>query len=186
MSQSDSGNLLEQMKQIETLLQQAESIADPAAREITHNTIRALMDLHGDGLSRIVDQVSELGPAGQSAMEAMAQDDVVSSLLLVYNLHPHDLPTRVRTAIAKLPSHGKDVELLDIPPEGSIRLALHGHHCSSSIGTLKTTIEQSILAAAPDAAGIQIETDPAGGAAGFVSPERVVASAVRLTEGANV
>ena len=52
------------------------------------------------------------------AVDAVARDDLVASLLLVHGLHPHDVTTRVRTALDSvrpyLESHGGDVDLLDI------------------------------------------------------------------------
>ena len=86
----------------------------------------------------------------------------MSSLLLLYGLHPLDLEARVQQALEKvrplLRSHGGNVELLGIA-DGVVRLRMLGscHGCPSSAMTLKNAIEEAIYAAAPDATAIEVE-----------------------------
>ena len=79
------------MSELERLLQQVEKISDPNAREITSRIIQSLMDFHGAGLSSILDHLARAGDPGHRVMEEMANDDLVSNLLLLYGLHPLDL-----------------------------------------------------------------------------------------------
>jgi Fe-S cluster biogenesis protein NfuA/nitrite reductase/ring-hydroxylating ferredoxin subunit len=71
-----------------------------------------------------------------------------------------------------LASHGGSVVLLDVSPEGTVKLRLEGscHGCASSAMTLKYAIEQAIMEAAPDVAGIEVEgvVEPPPRPAGFV------------------
>jgi Fe-S cluster biogenesis protein NfuA len=128
-------------------------------------------------------------------LDALARDDdLVSSLLLLHNLHPLDLSTRVGLALDKvrpaLAAHGGSVQLLAVFPDGVVRLRLDGscHGCPSSAATLQSTIEQAILAKAPDVTAIHVEgvMPPAGQGAGFVPIERLTRRAGRtdLTQGA--
>jgi Fe-S cluster biogenesis protein NfuA len=99
--------------------------------------------------------------AGNETTTRLAADPLVANLLMLHNLHPVDLPTRVEQALVKvrplLHSHGGDVELLGIE-EGQVRLRLQGscHGCPSSAMTLKHAIEEAILEFAPDIAGLDV------------------------------
>lgn len=95
-------------------------------------------------------------------MEEFTRDDLVSNLLLLHGLHPHDLEVRVAEALARvrphLATHGGDVALLGL--EGSVvRLRMQGscHGCPSSSATLRQTIEAAIYEAAPDVTAIEVE-----------------------------
>lgn len=175
------------MRQLDGLLQEVESIEDLAAREKTTRIIQGLMDFHGAALACMFDQLSEAGDAGAAIVSQLANDELTGSLLLLYGLHPQDLPTRVRGALEKvrpyLASHGGNVELLSVSEEGVVRLVMQGscHGCPSSAITLKTSIEQAIYERAPDVTAIEVEQEPAAAAeaapAGFVPVERVTASA---------
>src|SRR6185295_19669255 len=95
-------------------------------------------------------------------VDQLAQDELVASVLLLYDLHPVDLETRVRRALEKnrpyLKSHGGNVELVAID-DGVVRLRMEGscHGCPSSAVTLKLAIEQAIHEAAPDVNAILVE-----------------------------
>ena len=184
---------------IDALLQQSESLSDPAAKKLVEETIRALMDLHGEAISRIMERLSEHEHGGEM-IDALADDSVISSLLLVYNLHPQPLQTRVVGALDSvrpyLASHGGSVELLGISDEGVVNLQMQGscHGCPSSAVTLKTSIEKAIYEKAPDVIAIHVEgleTEPPiihshnNGSSykgnGFVPIEQLTAGRVHLS-----
>jgi Fe-S cluster biogenesis protein NfuA len=131
------------------------------------------MDLHGEALSRMMERISEHEQAhqlGDELIDSLAKDSVISSLLLVYNLHPLALEARVRAALDSvrpyLASHGGSVELLGVSEEGEVNLQMQGscHGCPSSAVTLKDSIEKSIYDKAPDVIAIHVqglETVPA-------------------------
>src|ERR671928_650486 len=79
--------------------------------------VQALVELYGEALSRFL--------AGADP----ASDELLSHLLLVHDLHPVDIETRVRQALEDvrpyLGSHGGDVELLAVDG-GVARLRLGG------------------------------------------------------------
>jgi Fe-S cluster biogenesis protein NfuA len=147
---------------IDALLQQSESITDPASKKLLEETIRALMDLHGEALSRIMDRLAEHDQSG-TIIDTLAGDPVISSLLLVYNLHPQSLEMRVGAALDSvrpyLASHGGSVELLGISDDGIVDLQMQGscHGCPSSAVTLKSSIEKAIYEKAPDVVGIHVQ-----------------------------
>jgi Fe-S cluster biogenesis protein NfuA/nitrite reductase/ring-hydroxylating ferredoxin subunit len=145
---------------VETLLDKVESLSDPNARATAEETVRAVVELYGEGLARIMELVAELG--GENTLNALAADDLVSHLLLLHDLHPDDAETRVARALEGvrpyLRSHGGNVEFLGID-EGVARLRLQGscNGCPSSTMTLKLAIEEAITKVAPDLNGIEAE-----------------------------
>ncbi len=148
---------------IEELIQGIDALPDETARNQSRELVQALLELHGAGLNRAL-EISYDSPAGGDALIAkMAEDELVSSLLLLHGLHPLDLETRVRRAIEqvkpRLGLHGGSVELLGVSPEGRVQLKLEGncHECPSSRLTLRYSIEEALYAAAPDLTGLDVE-----------------------------
>jgi Fe-S cluster biogenesis protein NfuA len=117
--------------------------------------VQALVELYGEGLARIVAH----DPA---CVAGVADDEVVSYLLLLHGLHPIAVEERVLGALAEvrpyLEQHGGDVELLNIDG-GVVRLRLQGtcNGCASSTATLKLAIEDAIQRAAPDIDAVEAE-----------------------------
>ncbi|WP_159838150.1 NifU family protein [Nocardia sp. CY41] len=148
---------------IDTLLE-ASSAGGALARERAEQLVRELVELYGAGLTRVV------GLLDPEAVERLAGDDLVASLLLVHGLHPHDVDTRVRTALDSvrpyLGSHGGDVHLVEIV-DGVVRLELAGSckSCPSSSVTLELAVEDAVRAAAPEIESIEVvaaQTESAG------------------------
>ena len=166
---SEENTFKQLSRRIEGLVARIETEADPKARADALNLAQSLMELHGAGLDRLMGIVAGAGASGQSLMNEFADDALVSSLLLLYGLHPHDLQTRVMMALEKtrpfLQSHGGDVELLGVV-DGVVSLRLAGscRSCPSSTMTLKLAIEQAIYDVAPDLTEIVTEGQAAPGA----------------------
>lgn len=162
MSRLDEKAFKRRIQDIEELLRTLETIADPTVQAGAVELVQTLMEVHGAGLERIIELVKQAGEPGQTIIDRLAHDPVVSSLLLVHGLHPDDLQTRVQRALERvrpyLHSHGGDVQLLGIT-DGRVRLRLQGscHGCASSATTLKLAIEDAIYEAAPDVMELQVE-----------------------------
>jgi Fe-S cluster biogenesis protein NfuA len=150
------------IEHIETLIHNLERVPDPAARDQARELVQTLLDFHETALARLLGRVADMGEPGYALITSLADDDIVSSLLLLYGLHPLDLKTRVEQALERvrplLRSHHGDVELVGIT-NGVVRLRMQGscHGCPSSALTLKNAIEGAIYAAAPDVAAIEVE-----------------------------
>lgn len=148
---------------IEELIQGIDALPDETARAQSRELVQALLELHGAGLNRALEISYDSPTGGDALIGKMAEDELVSSLLLLHGLHPLDLETRVRRAIEdvkpRLGLHGGSVELLGVSPEGRVRLKLEGncHECPSSRLTLRFSIEEALYAAAPDLAGLDVE-----------------------------
>ena len=106
---------------IDTLLD-ASSAGGAVARERAEELVRLVADLYGAGLERVLELMHERGHLDDETLDALADDDLVASLLLVHGLHPYDVTTRVERALEGvrpyLGSHGGDVELLEVTDDG--------------------------------------------------------------------
>lgn len=136
---------------IPELLERADALLGAIEHDETAlEAVQAVTDLYGEALARIL--------AGADPVE----DELVSQLLLVHDLHPLDIEARCRKALEEvrpyLGSHGGDVELLGVE-DGVARLRLAGtcNGCPSSTITLKNAIEETLLKAAPDLERIEAE-----------------------------
>jgi Fe-S cluster biogenesis protein NfuA len=163
MSVAVPGNeIQDRLKHLDDLLRKAERSADPAGKAQLQEIVQEILSLHGAGLGRMLGHMAEAGSSGQAILDACAEDEVVGGLLLLHGLHPLDLETRVHQALESvrpyLQSHGGNVQLLEVSEE-RVLLRLEGscHHCPSSTATMRHTVEQAILARAPDVAAIEVE-----------------------------
>jgi Fe-S cluster biogenesis protein NfuA len=143
-----------QTERVEKLAARLESAGDPEIRATALDLVQSVVELHGAALQRLVDSLIRT-PAGEHALSDALQDDLVSNMLLLHNLHPDDIETRVLRGIEKarpyLKSHGGDIELASVR-DGIVHLRLHGTcgSCPSSSITLKNAIEDALFEVAPD------------------------------------
>lgn len=148
---------------IETLLE-ASAAGGAVARSRAEELVGCVSGLYGAGLGRVLEILDESGRLDASLLDALADDDLVASLLLVHDLHPYDVDTRVRRALDTvrpyLGSHGGDVELLGVDDEGVVRLRLLGScdGCPSSSVTLELAVKEAVEAAAPEMTRIEVAT----------------------------
>jgi Fe-S cluster biogenesis protein NfuA len=149
---------------IEQLIDELHATAEPRAADRAEELLRLITELYGAGLARVVDLAREQAPG---LMDAFAGDDLVASLLMAHDLHPHDLEQRVAGALAGvrplLGGHGGDVELVAVDAAAaSVRLRMLGNcdGCPSSAVTLKSAVERAILDAAPEVLTIEVDEPP--------------------------
>jgi Fe-S cluster biogenesis protein NfuA/nitrite reductase/ring-hydroxylating ferredoxin subunit len=150
---------------VEGLLEELETLGDPATRDVGLETVQAVLELYGAGLERIV------GRLGAPQVTALATDELVEHLLLLHGLHPVGVEERVRDALEGvrpyLGSHGGDVELVGVS-DGVARVRMQGscEGCPASSMTLKLAIEDAVLKAAPDVERVEAEEAAAPATAG--------------------
>jgi Fe-S cluster biogenesis protein NfuA/nitrite reductase/ring-hydroxylating ferredoxin subunit len=150
------------LARVQELTEALDAMPEGQEKAIAEDLVGAIVELYGDGLRRVVSALDEAGAAGQEIHAQLVEDGVVASLLLIHDLYPIDIETRVREALATvrpyMESHGGDVELLGID-DGVARLRLEGHckGCPASAATLELAIKEAIEEAAPDLAGLEVE-----------------------------
>ena len=136
------------LQRVEALLQDVEQGTDERGREAAREVVQTLMELHGAALSAM------LAAVDRPTLDAFTRDGLIGSVLLLHGLHPVDLATRVREAVDRagpvLRAEGADVELLGVA-DGLVRVRLVGD------ARARAALEEALAAAAPDAAGVEIE-----------------------------
>jgi Fe-S cluster biogenesis protein NfuA len=169
----------EDIQRIGGLVQEIEAIADPAVRAATKNLVQLLMDLHGAALEKTLDIVAEAGEPVMNIIDRLGRDSLVSSILILYGLHPEELETRVVKAIDRirptLRKQGCEVELLGVQ-DGAIRLRVEtgSHTCGSTAKTVQATLEGAMYDAAPDLLSLVIEGLEEKPASGFVGLDKLM------------
>ena len=144
---------------IEEILSTLRASGDGAAAE---ELVRLLVGLYGDGLSRIMSTLGEGGPARVQLLERLIEDPLVESLLLLHDLHPLDVDTRIQRALDRvrpyLGSHAGGVEYLGVN-DGVAQLRLEGscHGCPSSTVTVRLAITGAVRDAAPEVTDVAVE-----------------------------
>jgi hypothetical protein len=163
--------LKHQMQRIADLVGHLDAVADASVRMQAKALIESVMELHGEALERILVALRGAGDAGERIVEALAADTVVSSVLLLYGLHPLDFETRVQRSIEQtrptLRSYGADADLLSTRG-GAVRIRIRGVNSALAARAVRSTLEEALYAGAPDATSVAL-----AGLEEFASPDFV-------------
>ena len=162
------------VQRIGELVGALENISDDESRASAKTLVQLLLDLHSVGLERVMEIVADSGDAGQSIIDHLGRDPLVSSLLVLYGLHPLDVESRIIQAVEKIQPRvrkgGGELELVGF--DGGVvrvRVQITGHACGSTAKTLKSMVEEALYEAAPDMNTFVIEgLDEESGSGGFV------------------
>lgn len=129
---------------------------DPAA--VADELVRLLVGLYGDGLTRIVALLAGQGQTGAAIMTSLIEDPLVESLLLLHDLHPLDVDTRVRRALDQVRPYVGGIEYAGVN-DGVVRVRLEGSRrgCPSGATSVQRTIEDAVMAAAPEVSEVAVE-----------------------------
>jgi Fe-S cluster biogenesis protein NfuA len=171
---ADDKSFQAKIQRLGELVRDLDKIADPESRAGTKMLVQLLLNLHSVGLERVMEIVASTGDAGRRTIDDLGRDPLVSSLLVLYGLHPLDTESRVLQAVEKLQPRvrkgGGEVELLGC--EGGVvrlRIEVNGHSCGSTGKALKSMAEDALYEAAPDMNALLIEgLEEESGATGFV------------------
>jgi len=179
----DEKDFQKRVQKIGGLVHDLEAIADPASRAAAMELVQLLMDLHGTGLERILEIVFQSGDAGSRIIDDLGQDQLVSSLLILYGLHPDELQTRVERKLeqiaSKLHKMGAEARLLSVNGgDVRVRVRVEGHACGSTSRTVQAAVEESIYEAAPDLMSLVVEglEEPADSA--FIAVEKLLGASL--------
>ena len=168
-------------EQIERVFERGEPDA-PVAREQARDLVRAVTELYGAGLARVLELADAQGVLDGPLLACIAEDPLVSALLLVHGLHPLDPGERVRRALARiegqLAEHGAVAELIDDGPAdsavggvdsgvggvggadgtgGALRIrVVGGGGCASTSASLLELVRATAEDAAPDAPAVEV------------------------------
>jgi len=125
--------------------------------------ISQILVFYGNGLERIMNiLMNEGSTASTKILNDLLGDSFINGLLIIHDLHPFDLQTRLNLALEKvrpyIQSHGGSVELLSLT-DGTARIKLSGSckSCASSSVTLELAIKQTIEEMCPDLLQLNVE-----------------------------
>ena len=178
---SNEKDFQQRVQRIGALVQEIESIADPAARASTTQLVRLIMEFHGTGLDRVLEILANAGEPGMAFIEKLGRDPIVSSLLVLYGLHPDSLETRVGKAVErlapKLQRDGARMQLLGVE-DGAVRIRVTAgdHTCGSTTKGLQALVEDTIYEFAPDISSLSVEGLEGKPPTGFVSLNQLIPS----------
>jgi Fe-S cluster biogenesis protein NfuA len=187
----DENDFQVKVQRIGELIGELDNIADPEARAGAKALVQLLLDLHSAGLERVMEIIAKNEDSGQRTIDDLGRDPLVSSLLVLYGLHPLDLESRVTEAVEKLQPQvrkgGGELQLLAIE-HGVVRLQVQvtRQGCGSTGSKIRTMVEDALYEAAPDMTQLLIAgcEEPAG-SGGFVPLGKLggVMVAPAITEG---
>jgi Fe-S cluster biogenesis protein NfuA len=170
---ADDRDFRAKIQRISELVAELDTITQPEIRASAKALVQLILDLNAAGLEQAMEILAKDGEIGQKMIDNLGQDALVSSLLVLYGLHPLDLESRVEQALDKVRASvqkgGGELELLSFTG-GTVRLRLRvtGHSCGSTGNTLKRMVEDALFEAAPDMTGLLIEGLDEAGSVGFV------------------
>jgi Fe-S cluster biogenesis protein NfuA len=168
----DNAEFQQHAEQIERLVQSVNSIPDEKSRSVALELMQSLMDLHGAGLTRIVELLANANESGRLALSNLSDDPLVCGLLVLYGIHPVPFEERVTAAVEKaepqLRKQGGSVELRGIT-DGVVRLSIRssGNGCHYSPDALQKIVEQAIREVAPEVIEV-LNEDTVSSQSGFV------------------
>jgi Fe-S cluster biogenesis protein NfuA len=151
-------------QRVEDLLDRLSTTGDQEVCAAAEELVRVLMDFYGAGLARIVGRLGT--PAdrgtGDGPLAALLDDELVSSLLALHDLHPEDIGTRITRA---LDSVRDPVEVVGFDEEtGILRLRSSaeagdggGCGCPSTGAATQRSVEDALACFVPEVEQVVME-----------------------------
>jgi hypothetical protein len=185
---AEANQFQRRLQQIGDGLTKLESVADPAARAAAKELIQLLMEMHGAALNRVLEILFQSGENGARMIDELARDPEVSSLLVLYGLHPEDLETRVLRKLDEVRSRlfkmGAEARLVSVSgSEVRVQVTLEGHACGSTSQNVRAVVEEAIYEAAPELTSLIVEGLDDPKPSGFVAMESLIGNTMPRTAG---
>jgi Fe-S cluster biogenesis protein NfuA len=149
-------------ERVDALVGELNGLPYPRVREQVLDLLQNVDALHRAALGRLVGLLAGSGHAG--LVEQLATDEVVRSLLCLYDLYPEEPCRQVETALADvrsiLAARGGELEVLGVE-DGVVRLRLSGsacHDCAAAQAALENALTQTLREGFPGFRSIQLAT----------------------------
>jgi Fe-S cluster biogenesis protein NfuA/nitrite reductase/ring-hydroxylating ferredoxin subunit len=160
---NEIAELNHQGERIQQIIEQIETLPDGKARDLVQECIREMLSFYGSGIERMLKIISGgNSTAAKDIYNDLIEDSFINGLLLIHDLHPLDLRTRLYKALDQvkpyMDSHGGSIELVSLE-DGIAKLRLAGscNGCASSSSTLELGVKQAIEENCPDLLGFEVE-----------------------------
>ena len=180
---TNSGGFQEQVRRLGELVSQFDQMPDNPEKTAGRELMQLLMDVHGQGLERIMEMIYESREAGSALIDQLSKDEIAGGLLLLYSLHPDALETRVNAALERIRPRLRKlscaIDLVSID-EGAVRIRLtkSGHSCGSSAKELRGLVENGMYELAPDITALEILGLEEPPSSGFVALDSLLSNAL--------
>ena len=144
-------NFAASMARLEELLARAEQVCPPESLSVVRELVRSLLDVHRVGLAELLRVVEAGDPASGDVLRAAAAHDAVAGLLLMHDLHPEALATRVERALRDANDAGAGAAVAELARlDGTdVHVRLSGRPAATEL--LARVVERVLCERAPDA-----------------------------------
>jgi Fe-S cluster biogenesis protein NfuA len=149
-------------ERIEQLIDDLRALAPPPVWQRTQEMVQRLVRLYGAGLHRILQHLRELDRLDGVLADRLAGDELVSSLLLLVDLHPFPVGERVRRALDEarpaLESYLGPYELVGVEGE-VVHLQLRAASAVAAASALSAErlVASALQDAAPEIRRVEIQ-----------------------------
>src|ERR1700722_18022138 len=113
---ADDKDLHARIQRMGALVGELDSIAPPDLRASAKALFQLILDLNAAGFERVLETVARNGESGRKQIDEFGRDGLISSLLVLYGLHPLDMETRVERMLERIRPQvrkgGGELELL--------------------------------------------------------------------------
>jgi hypothetical protein len=145
-------------RRVEEIIDHLASGGDSEAARAAEELVRALMDFYGTGLARMVALLDAPMSKGEP-LAALLDDELVTSLLVLHDLHPEDTTTRISRALGSV--RGYPVELVSFDDAtGTLHLRSaesSGCGCASTAAAGRQAVEDALACFAPEVTTVEIQ-----------------------------
>ncbi|MEV6162437.1 hypothetical protein AB0L71_11030 [Streptomyces sp. NPDC052052] len=145
-------------RRVEEVLARVAAAGDPKAVAASEELVRVLMDFYGAGLARILDGLrSAPGRGADATLDALLGDALVSSLLVLHDLHPEDTATRIGRALAAVRDPVEVVAFDESTGALRVRTADTGGCGCSGTPAAQQSVENALACFAPEVGTVEVE-----------------------------
>lgn len=143
---------------INALVEYFAASEDPEARQNARELVQRLMEMYGAGLETML-RIIQRGEGAAATTEALVDDELVSSLLVLHDLHPEDGATRIGRGLERVRAlTGADVALLGLTDTAAhVRVDGGRGARAPAPADLRRLIEEIVQSAAPDVVHVEVE-----------------------------
>ncbi|GGU08089.1 NifU family protein [Actinomadura livida] len=177
-SRLDEGAVADRLARLDETLGRLEQTPGATA-ETALDSVSMLTEVYGEALARVMEHIPT------AAAEALVEDDLVGHLLVLHDIHPEPVERRVARTLdglrPRLNRQGFEVDLVGIEA-GTARVGLKGGGCGGGAETAGELVQEAVLAAAPELAGVDLVAPKAPAA--FVPVDALMRPPATAADGA--
>jgi Fe-S cluster biogenesis protein NfuA len=148
---------------LEVLLRECDAQQEASSRERIREVVRLLLELHREGLLRMLALAGDPAVGGATLIGRLADDPLVGPLLLIHQAHPYPVAARLDRALERMrawiAAHGCRATLEGIDGDAA-RVRLEGGARLSDRSAVVQRIEAELTEAAPELARVVVVPQP--------------------------